>query len=80
MKILKNLVIFVAVLAVALPVLVTVNGYRQYRAALEKTPLEERAAQIRSIENFCSYEQLPECYIEAVIAVEDRRFFFARRL
>lgn len=75
MKLLKNIVIFIVVLAVALPVLVLANGYRQYCAALEKMPLEEKVAEIQSIDNYCELSRLPENYINAVVAVEDRRFF-----
>ena len=45
-----------------------------YNEALEETPISQKVAEIKSIEHYTAYSQLPETYINAVIAVEDRRF------
>ena len=37
-------------------------------------PIEEKVAQIQSIEHYTPYSQLPKTYVEAVIAAEDKRF------
>lgn len=51
-----------------------VKGYKMYRETITEKTIEERVEEVRSIENFTPYSELPEFYIEAVISVEDHRF------
>lgn len=51
------------------------EGYGLYKNAVEEVSLEEKVAKIRSQENFTSIEGLPETYVQAVISVEDHRFY-----
>lgn len=50
------------------------KGYKMYIEETGKCSVEKKAEEIRSAENFVTYEELPEFYIKAVIAAEDRRF------
>lgn len=52
-----------------------VRGYQMYKNAVEETPFSEKAESIRSMEEFTPYEDLPDIYINAVVAVEDKRFW-----
>ncbi len=51
------------------------KGYRMYRDATSETPLNELVESIRAREDFVSYDELPQIYIDAVISSEDKRFF-----
>lgn len=51
------------------------QGYREYREALSGKSVEEMARQIESIDNYTSLDELPQTYIDAVLAVEDKRFY-----
>lgn len=51
------------------------SGYMTYREALQENPLNQRVNEVMSSENYVSYDALPKTYINAVVAVEDRRFF-----
>jgi membrane peptidoglycan carboxypeptidase len=52
------------------------NGYSLYKDAISETSIEEMVAEIKeNTDNYTKYEDLPENYINAVVAVEDRRFF-----
>ena len=51
-----------------------VKGYRMYREAIEERSIADRVEEIRGAENFVSYSELPEFYIDATISVEDHRF------
>ncbi len=51
------------------------QGYKMYQDAVEEVSLEEKVEEIRTQENYTEYEELPEDYIDAVVAVEDKRFF-----
>lgn len=51
-----------------------VKGYQMYQEAVENTPITEIGDTIRNQEGFTEYEELPDIYIDAVIAAEDKRF------
>ncbi len=52
-----------------------VKGYKMYQNAVTETPIIEQTAAIKQQEHYVSYEELPQIYIDAVISVEDHRFF-----
>ena len=73
-KFLKILMILLLIgLSVAL--LIIGNGYNMYKEAIENEPLEEKVAEIRSKESYTEFSELPQMYVNAVISVEDKRFF-----
>ncbi|MBR5230419.1 MAG: transglycosylase domain-containing protein [Firmicutes bacterium] len=49
-------------------------GHEMYEEAVAAVSVEEKAAAIMAQEQYTFYDQLPETYVEAVIAAEDRRF------
>lgn len=46
-----------------------------YKAAIKEMPLEEKVNSIRGKANYAKIEDIPEMYINAVISVEDHRFY-----
>lgn len=50
------------------------KGYTMYIEATGKCSVETKAEEIQGAENFVAYDELPEFYVKAVIAAEDRRF------
>lgn len=51
------------------------EGYGLYKNAVREESLEAKVAEIRSQENFTSLEDMPETYVQAVVSVEDHRFY-----
>ena len=51
------------------------NGYTLYRQALAEKPVAEMAAEIQAIPNYTTVDELPQIYLDAVISVEDKRFY-----
>lgn len=51
------------------------SGYTLYKEALEEIPISEMLKEIQSKEYYIKLEDVPEIYKNAVIAVEDRRFY-----
>ena len=75
MKFIKR-ALLIGVLSISILIGVEVNrGYKMYQDSIEKTPVEEVIKSIQEEEKFVSIENMPEDYINAVIAVEDRRFY-----
>ncbi len=51
------------------------QGYKEYKRVLAECPLETKIESIRSSENFVKISELPEIYVDAVIAVEDHNYY-----
>lgn len=75
MKWIKRLCSFLILVIVILTGVLCVKGYMDYREALNEKSVEEMAAEIESIDNYTTIDELPQTYIDAVLAVEDKRFY-----
>ena len=74
LRIVRNIVLGTMALALCAVAVLLCVGWSLYTQALEAMPLEKRVAQVRSQENYTSFEELPATYVDAVIAAEDARF------
>ena len=74
MKILRNVLIVVLAIILIFGLILYIAGDNMYKNALAGKSLEDVIAEIQSDPNYVEYEDLPQNYINAVIAVEDHRF------
>ena len=74
MKILRNVLIVVLAIILIFGLILYIAGDNMYKNALAGKSLEDVIAEIQSDANYVEYEDLPQNYINAVIAVEDHRF------
>ena len=51
------------------------NGYQLYKEALDEISLTDKVAKVQEDENYLKLEELPVDYKNAVISVEDRRYY-----
>lgn len=51
------------------------QGYKMYKNALDNKPLEEMVQEIRSQKSYTKISNIPDIYKDAVVAVEDHRFY-----
>ena len=51
------------------------NGYQLYKEALAQISLADKVAEVQEDENYLKLEELPVDYKNAVISVEDRRYY-----
>lgn len=51
------------------------KGYEMYRNALSEAGLQERVEAVRDKEGYTEYKNLPQIYVNAVVSVEDHRFY-----
>lgn len=75
MKLLKKLLAFMILLFLLACGYLGYKGYQEYETALSAMSMEEMEQKIQSIGNYTKLEDLPETYIKAVLAVEDKRFY-----
>ena len=62
-------------LCLIIGIIVVGNGYMMYKEAIEEVPLSTLVEEIKSKQNYTEIKELPKIYIDAVIAVEDHRFY-----
>lgn len=74
MKLIKRLIILILVIGAFLAGSAYHEGRQIYKQAVAETSIEEKVEQIQSIDHYTPYSQLPETYVDAVIAAEDKRF------
>lgn len=75
MKLLKKLLIIIIIMLIVLAGTLFAIGYGYYSSALKEKPLITRIDEITKKENYTSFDKLPKNYVNAVIAVEDHRFY-----
>ena len=75
MKILKKIIIILLILIIILGTIGFIVGYSVYSDALDEKPLLTRMDEIENGENFVPFSELSKNYLNAVVAVEDHRFY-----
>ena len=75
MKILKRIIFIVVLISMSIALLFVGNGYDMYKQAIEQISVEDKIAEIKDKENYTNFSELPQMYKNAVISVEDHRFY-----
>lgn len=75
MKVLKKVIFVVILISISIGLLVVGEGYDMYKEALKNMPPEEKVQSIKQKSNYTEIEEVPQIYINAVISVEDHRFY-----
>lgn len=75
MKVIKKIVLFVILIIFFIGAILTYKGYTLYKDALDEISVKDKVEELRTNENYTRIEDLPRFYLDAVIAVEDRRFY-----
>ena len=74
-RIFKSVVLFAICVMLLTGFTVAGQGYARYREAIETMSLEDKVDSIRAKEGYTRLEELPQVYLNAVISVEDHRFY-----
>lgn len=75
MKIIKRIIIIITLILIVTGAILIKNGYEMYKNAIDEIPLTQKIESIRKKENYTKIEEVPQIYIDAVISVEDHRFY-----
>ena len=75
-KFLKEILIFIFLWVIIIFGVFVYQGYNLYKEAINETSILDKIEEIKKEnENYIEYENLPKDYLNAIVAVEDRRFF-----
>ena len=75
MKIIKRVLLLLVIILLVVAGVQIKSGYDKYKTALDEKPLETVIAELQGKENYTKYDDIPKIYFDALIAVEDRRFY-----
>ena len=75
MKVIKRIIIVIILIILLAGAMLTYQGYTMYKQALDKISVKEKVAELQSQKNYTKFDDLPKFYLDAVVAVEDRRFY-----
>lgn len=75
MKVVRKVIFTVILVSISISLLVVGNGYDIYKNAIEQVPLKQKVESIKSKKNYTDIEEVPQIYKNAVISVEDHRFY-----
>lgn len=75
-KFLKRIVTAIIVTLITIGGIFTYQGYTMYQEALTETSIIQMRDKIKEdTKNFTEIEDVPEIYLDALVAVEDKRFY-----
>ena len=75
MKKFLKVLIFLLLVGMSIALLFIGNGYNMYKDAIDNMSIEDKVAEIKSKEYYTEFSELPQMYVNAVISVEDKRFY-----
>ena len=75
-KVIKFSLIGVFGIVVSVIIALSLQGYSVYKSKIDEKPIQETFEQVRNSDDYVDFNQLPLDYVNAVISVEDHRFFY----
>ena len=75
MKKILKIIFFLILILASIALLYIGNGYDMYKQAISQISLEQKVQEIQSKENYTKFSELPQMYVNAIISVEDKRFY-----
>lgn len=75
MKVFKRILLFIIVVIFVTVSYFIVDGYFMYKDKIDEKSIEDRIADLRNDENYTKVSEVPDYYLDAVVAIEDHRFY-----
>lgn len=75
LKIIRNIFILLLILLILVASYVTYKGYSLYKEAIEEISIEDKIYELQNDADFVTIENLPDEFVNAVIDIEDNRFY-----
>lgn len=75
MKFIKTIILLILIAIIGVAGVYVNRGYTMYKTALNTISIEDKIKEIEESKNYTYFNELPKTYVDAVVAVEDRRFF-----
>ena len=74
MKLIKKLLLSILIIIIVISSIFILNGKKMYENIINETSLEDTVNSIKTKDSYVTLSDVPNYYIDAVIAVEDHRY------
>lgn len=74
-KFIRNILVLLILFAILFICYLFYSGYTMYKEEIDKVSISDRVAQIEATTNYTKIEDMPQIYKDAVVAIEDHRFY-----
>lgn len=74
-KFIKAILVILILICIVVCSVVVVNGYKMYREKIDEVSIETKVESIQSDKNYITMDEIPTDFKNAIIAVEDHRFY-----
>ena len=75
LKIILSILLILLLISIIGIRIIVYDGYSIYKNAISEMSIDDKVKSIQSSENYVKLEDLPEIYLDAVVSVEDHRFY-----
>lgn len=75
MRMIKKLLRFILIILIIAFAVIYFNGKKFYEETISEKPLKEKVEEIREDYNYVKKDEMPKYYLDAIVAVEDRRYY-----
>ena len=75
MKIIKKILLLILIVIIIVLSILMISGYSMYKKAITEIPLEDKISSYETNKNYAYFKELPKDYVNAVVAIEDHRFY-----
>lgn len=75
MKFFKKLFLLIIIIILIFVGIIFANGYKLYTQAISEMSISNKVTSIKNSSTFVSTNNVPDYYINAIVAVEDHRFY-----
>ncbi|MEG2348837.1 MAG: biosynthetic peptidoglycan transglycosylase [Clostridia bacterium] len=75
LKFLKNTLCILLLVGIVFSLITLSKGYDMYKDAIAKVSIEEKVKSIKAEENYLSIKDIPKDFVNAVVSIEDKRFY-----
>ncbi len=75
MKLIKEIIVVIILFLLSIGLIFIDTGHKMYKDATKEVSLDEKISEIQASENYTSLLELPQTYLNAIISVEDHRFY-----
>lgn len=75
MKFIKRLIVTILLIIIIVICTIIYMGYSMYQDAITKISIADRIEEIKKDENYLSFNDIPDDFKHAIVAIEDHRFY-----
>lgn len=75
-KIIKRVILIAIIFFLLVAAYIALQGYNLYKEKILEVSIEEKITKIKEEDGYTIYENIPKDFVNALVSIEDRRFFY----